>query len=551
MRIISNVKAVSTFILIILILCSAVLGAFISYLLVMSNYYNMPENTTLLIVENVTFPIFDATYFNVTILNPSNSASDVNITAIHLSVEGENEIYNFTTTVPERLPFLIRRGTRQTFKCEENWSNFAGETVRIEPLAENASTKSYSCTTPKVKLLTTFFDVSQSVEFFILTIENSLESIINLTISEIKVFSPLINVTPSLPYILSPGQMEIFQCDWNWENYGNVTITVRTAEGYESVYITNELPNAIIYIDEVKFNYTDTTYFDLTVKSSEYSTANAIIKRVNLTLSDERTITLNTTPPLHVMPISVPPNESLPIRCHWDWNTHRNETITVSVYTKQGFTVYNKTARTPSAIVWNITDVKFDLDDLQHFLVNVTNILCSLQDINVTKIEFDQHPTNMNSSIIARGEQVTFTCEWNWTDSVGKNAAITVYTEDEISISYNLTLPYLKIKEVSFSRFSIGNPYINITIYDSSFSTINATLTQIFIETENGTYTIDGTITEPKVSPNGYELSTGANVTIVCPWHWNPHLGKNVTVIVQTAEGAHVSKTVQVESATP
>jgi hypothetical protein len=257
---ISNEKAVSTLTLIVLMLCSAVFGALISYLWVMANYYNMPENITLLIVEDVVFPIFDARYFNVTILNPSNSASDVNITAIRLSVEGKNEVCNVTTTDPpiHPTPFILRRGTKQTFKCERNWSNFAGETVRIEPVAANASTKSYSYATPKVKLkLTPNFDASQSIEFFNLTIQNSAESVVNLTISEIIIFGSSINATPTLPYVLSPNQTKTFRCYWNWENVRgkNVTITVKTSEGYESAYTTNELPDAALYIDEVRFNY--------------------------------------------------------------------------------------------------------------------------------------------------------------------------------------------------------------------------------------------------------------------------------------------------------
>ena len=184
MKLLTNKKAVSTFILIILILCSAVFGALVSYLWVMANYYNMPD-TTLLIVTNAVFPgppTINLTYFNVTILNPSNSISDVNITAIRLSVEGRDESYDINETEPEPLPFLIRRGTEQTFKCKKNWSNFAGEIVRIEPVAVNASTKSYSYATTRVKLnLTPTFDESQSVEYFNLTMENSAESIINLT----------------------------------------------------------------------------------------------------------------------------------------------------------------------------------------------------------------------------------------------------------------------------------------------------------------------------------------------------------------------------------
>jgi len=549
-----NKKAVSTLILIILMLCSAVFGAFISYLLVMSTYYNMPENTTLLIVEDVVFPIFHPGYFNVTILNPSNSASDVNITVIRLTVEGKNEIHNITKTKPEPLPFLIRRGTRLTFKCEENWSNFAGETVRIEPVAENASTKSYLYATPKVKLiLTPNFDVSESVEYFDLTIENSAEPNVSLTISEIRVFGPSVNVTPALPHILSPNQTEIFRCDCNWENYRreNVTITVKTAEGYESVYTTNELPGAALYIDEVKFNYTDTNYFDLTITSSEDSTAPATITAINLTLQDERTIPINYThPPLGPISGLVWKNESRTFTCTWNWKDYRNKTITVNAYTKEGFTISSKTVKAP-LVVWNATDVKFDLDYTDRFSVNVTNRQCSLQNIRITQIKFNENETSFESQTVPPGEEVMFNCTFDWKSFIGKNATITVLTEDGLNVSriVKISSVGLKLLDKSFvfddlydSYANVTVPYGNITISNSINSLENVTVTKIIFETGNKTYEIDNSLTYPKLAPNGYYLRIGENITIVYIWDYE-QLGSTMKVTVYTAEGFQVSRT--------
>ena len=80
-----NVKAVSTLWLILSILISLIVGGLISYVWVMASYYNMPENTTLLIVTHVFFSAANARCFNVTVLNPSNSVSDVNLSLIHIS----------------------------------------------------------------------------------------------------------------------------------------------------------------------------------------------------------------------------------------------------------------------------------------------------------------------------------------------------------------------------------------------------------------------------------------------------------------------------------
>jgi hypothetical protein len=571
---VTNKKAVSTLISIILILCSVVFGALMSYLWVMGNYYNMPD-TTLLIVTNAVFPgppAIDLTYFNVTILNPSNSISDVNVTAVRLSVEGKNEVYNITATDPEPLPFLLGRGKEHTFKCKKNWSNFAGETVNIEPIAANISTLCYSCRTPNAKLkLQPTFDVEESVEYFNLTVENS--GTLNLTLSDIIVLTESIsnNVTPPLtpPYVLSPGQSETFKCEWSWDwgkvGRQNITITVKTIEGYETTYATNELPGAFLYIDEVKFDYSDTSYFNLTLSSSQYSTATVYLNKINLTLLGETPITLITLPPLQIIPIPIP-NNSLTIKCLWDWNTHRNETIDVSVYTKQGFAAPTKTETTPSDVVWNVTDVSFDLDYTDYFLVNVTNMPCSLRGITVTQILLNGTNVEMEPppATLSNGTQM-FNCSFSWRDFIGKTANATVLTT-EGSISRLLEIPVVGLKILEKKpvygdsydpTIDITIPYINITISNSNNSLYNVTIVQIILQTRNDTYIIynnatyrhDNGVLYPRLSPDGYgpagyPLKIGESVTFVCSWNYESYLtSEPITVTFYTAEGFQVSRT--------
>jgi hypothetical protein len=266
-------------------------------------------------------------------------------------------------------------------------------------------------------------------------------------------------------------------------------------------------------------------------------------------LPDNSTIKLDTIPPLNILPVPLPANQSLTLKCLWDWNTHRDETTRVNVYTKQGFDVPTKTAVTPSAVVWKVEDVKFDLDDVEHFSVNITNKPVSLYGINVTKIELNQNLTTINSTFIAAGGQATLICSFNWSSFVGGNVTITVqavYGVNESSFLYRSPIPYLEIVNTTFSNFELGNPYVNVTIYHSQFSKADANITQVFVKTGNTTFTIDGTITNPKISPTGYKLSSGMQVTMVCPWDWSPYLGKDVTVIAQTADGSHVLMTSKV-----
>lgn len=529
--------------MILLILISIVVGALISYMWVMASYYDFPENKTWVIVEDVSFSAFDANHFNVTVHNLANSFSEINISAIRVSSESKDNIL-YTSDAQPSFPFLIEDGEKQTFKCEMEWGKLAGEKVLVEPIVENtnASIVSQLYPTPKVKLtLLPDLDAYRSVEYFNITVANSFESVINVTIDKIDIFNLDVDATPSLPYVLNVGTEVIFRCDFNWENLAgqNVTITVKTAEGFEYDYTTSELRGASLYIKEVDFNTTDTSYFDVVVNSSAESTSDATVNRVDLTFSNGTTITLD-TPTLNITGL-INPNQSSTILCLWDWNAYRNEQVTIKILTLQGFTVSSKNVTTPSSVVWNVSDITFDLDDLQQFSVNVTNMPISLHEINVTRIELNQNATNINSTLVAAGNYTVLDCGFNWTEHVGENVTITVYIKydaNETSISQSWQLPYLKIVSLALVNSTSEGFQINATISNNVFSKKNATITQISIETDDGiVLTIDGI---------GYEIEVGREITVLCPWNWQVYIGQNATVRVVAEDGTVLTKTLQI-----
>lgn len=545
-----EIRAISTFSLVLIVFASLMIGGLIAYLWVMSGYYNMPENSSSLSVENVVFPRDDFAYFNVTVLNPSNSVSDLNITGFHVIVEGQNETFSFGTVVPE-LPFLLRIGTKQNFKCLKNWSGFAGQTVTVEPLFDaNASVRSLRYVTPMVKLVVSGFDTSEDVEHFNLTVQNHQASAINLTVTEIRVFDVPVNSTPSMPTVLGVGQQQVFRCAYNWANMPgqNLTITVFTDVGFEQIYETSPIQSAFLSVDNVYFNTADAAYFNITVKSLPPSATLATLSDVNVTLADKTTLALRTVPPLSGSLVTVVPNGTQSLRCLWDWSAHRDERIVVQVFTKQGFTVQNITVTTPTAVIWSVNNVQFDLGDVEHFSVNVTNAPASLGEINITEVDFNQNTTSVNPVVVAPANSSVVVCGFNWTSFVGENVTVTVhafYGQNETTTSQTIALPYLKVTNASFSSFPTGNPYVSFTVSDSQYSPFNASITQISVTANNVTSLIDGTLAVPMVGSNGYLLSIGTEVTFVCPWDWSPYSGQNVTFTVQTAEGQTFSATFQ------
>jgi len=408
------------------------------------------------------------------------------------------------------------------------------------------------------------FDAFTSVEYFNLTVGNSAQSVLNLTLSDVSLFGTQVtaNVTPTLPYVLSKGQNVMFKVSYNWEIFRtyNVTVTVKTAEGYQAQYVTQKLSGAVLSVQSVNFDDKDTSYFNVTVKNSADSTATPIPSRVNLTRQDNTTITLSTPTLLIVNPVL--PNRTLSIKCFWDWNAHRNETVTVRVYTRQDFTPATVTFRTPHAALWNMTSVVFDLDHPYYFLLNVTNLQTSLQNVTVTGISVTNGTKTITINqttpglpdLLGIGEPPrTFNCTFAWAAFRGRNVTITISAQGGLTLSTSASIASVKLQllgdtpvfgDLVIPPSNITIPFLNVTISNSNNSVMNVTINRIVITVGNKTFEIDGSLSNP-IFQNGYVLRTGQTITIICAWNLFSHVptGSKMTVTVYTVEGVQVSRT--------
>ena len=542
----TSTKAISTLGIILLLLCSAIFGGIISYMWVMSNFYLEPENTVDLVITEANFPVDHADFFNITVMNPTHSSSDTNITQIYFTVEGDNNIHTVTKTDLGEFPISLERGTAKTIKCIENWGQFAGKTITVHVIGTNSTGATRSVKTKYVKLdMDVNFNPTVSCKHFNITVKNDPDSAINLTLKKIYVNwqdpENIILLTKheniSLPISVPIGKEIPLQCFYDWETLVNPTVRIETSEGYIVEKSANANATMLLLITNVKFNETSPDEVNLTIFNSALSSTLVDVSKIVLTYDNGTQYTINAS-------LRIGRNENVTFSCHWPWMNYRNRNVTIVAYTKQGFVSQSKTVKTPPEVVWKITDVKFDLDNTERFSVNVTNMPCSLYDINVTEIDFNSHNTTVTSSVVSIGNQSTFTCEYTWTSSVGRNATIKVHVlykgNESSSFLYNLTLPYFKITEVAFSNFSLENPYVNITVYTSKFSTVNATVTELLIEAENGACLFNATITD------GYELPKGMNMSIVYSWDWTSYSRQEITVRVRAADGSEATKNVTV-----
>ena len=231
MRLTNSVTGISKIILILLLLISFIVGALFSYVYTMGYYapfeFLLPEKPVFSI-QSVEFSKRDASFFDVTVVNPSYSQSDVNITRIEARTPDDNLIHQITSTVP-RIPFPLLRGRSQTFRAFWNWANYTGikilpytdTPVEVRVFLEDRRGEIIELKRPLVSLAITelTFNQSISVNHFNVTVQNprSSEAYVNVTTFVIESYDvPADKVSPGLPYTLNPGDDPVrFQCFYN------------------------------------------------------------------------------------------------------------------------------------------------------------------------------------------------------------------------------------------------------------------------------------------------------------------------------------------------
>jgi hypothetical protein len=210
------------------------------------------------------------------------------------------------------------------------------------------------------------------------------------------------------------------------------------------------------------------------------------------------------------------------------------------------------TVTTPPVNVWNITDVSFDLHDTGNFSIRLVSRSCSVNNTSIIAVQLnDLNVTLFSPAVeIPRDSEATLNCTYDWKSLRGSNATITVIASDGTKISRTTSIPSA-VLELLGDALVYGNltdanmtiPYVNITILNSANSTRSLVINKIIMETGNKTYEIDNTLTQPKLTPNGYTLAIGQNVTFTCLWNYSVAGANPVKITVYASEGIQTSKT--------
>jgi len=293
---------------------------------------------------------------------------------------------------------------------------------------------------------------AQNATIFNVTIINPSFSPSNATVTQIEVITEENNVyvtnilRPLTPYSVKPGSLENFTCSWDWSDYTNreVRIAVFLAEGSGATFRTRTPPMRLT-IAGAYFNATvSTAYFNLTVQNHWSSATYVNVTRITLTAETVQDIIPYSG---SLLPHTLYTNASVTFICPWDWTNYRSKSVTIAVYTLQGYRAYY-TQVTPPRVILTITEALFNATDMTRFNVTVQSSELSSIDVNIINITVTTEDGTIHNityttpplpNVLSPTSSVTFTCTWNWTDYQGQNVTITVCTLEGYIATYNKT----------------------------------------------------------------------------------------------------------------
>jgi hypothetical protein len=557
----SNLKAVSTLAIILLMIISAIIGGLLSYMFTIVLFSTIPEKTTVTITD-VYFDKENARSFKISLLNPSYSPKNATVTRIALSLKGESQLYDVVSTEPSiENGIVIQKGEILNITCLEAqrdsanvpWGKlageFAGENITVHVFSPYSPAANVEVSVPFVKLHITDTDFNPKVSFnrFNITMSNDVNSEINLTINEIMVGgigSMKDDISPTLPTVIANGTSVHFACNGSWYDM-KPTFTVFTEEGY--VFSKElELPRVITRIEDVTFNEDHTDHFNVTVSNSAESANYVNVTKIAGTLENGTTVERN------YPSVSIALNSTCTFKFDWNWKEYREKRINVTTFFLQDFQTTTFTVTPAPVILTVLNEEVFDLKEKEHFNITLKNHPSSIKAVNITKIVVKETGEVINgtkanpklpSNPIEPGNATTFYCNvTDWTDYAGKNLTLIVHAINEplekCTFNFTFTLPTGELNVTgAFHTVISETKYLNITVENLNYSVWNLTISKVIITLPNQTEPI-----EQQFPENLIILKPNESTVLLCLCNWKEEqLDENITVTVVTKEGIEAS----------
>ncbi|MBS7621032.1 hypothetical protein KEJ32_02810 [Candidatus Bathyarchaeota archaeon] len=564
-------KAVSTLFIIILMIVSAIVGGIISYAFTIAYYAKKPQETTLTIT-NVYIDKENVKEFTISVLNPSYSPTDATISRIAVSLEGETQLYDVIETEPPIGDgIIVPVGESKNITCIKikkddrdvrlgdliGSYDFAGKNIIVHVFSLDSAAANIRARVPYVKLdIAEKFDSKFSFKKFNVTLTNSPQSEVNITLSEMLIGGVDAQANGTIKGTVIPrGEHVCFMFNGSWHGALKRLITVHTEQGY--VFRKEvALKNVDVRIQNVNFDIEHRDYFNVTIFNFAESAHYANLTMIKCRLDNGTYIPEKLCDP----PVGIAPNSTVTIRYDWNWAEYRGRSITIVAYFLQDFETTSYTAITPPPIivkVLNETSV-FNLQDKEHFNITIENHASSLEAIKITQIKIKRTGQLLNGTTevnpqlpcgpIAPGESKTLKCTFDWVNYI-KN-----YDDRNLTLSINVTtntaplishsfdfifiLPVAELTITSVERAEVSRmKYLNITIKSMDYSLWNLTLAKIIVAVQNLTAPLEYVF--PK---NQALISVGSEVVLLCPFDWQKYSGKDLTVTVVSDEHVEASR---------
>jgi len=566
-----NEKAVSTLILIILLIISAVLGGLISYLFTIAYFTEIPKGTTATIT-GIYLDKENATAFKIEVLNPSYSPANATITKIAVNLKQETRLYDVLETEPSIVNGIaIPKGKTLNITCSKlridefnmTWGEFAakyaGEPFVAHVFSSDTPAANMEATLPLVKLhiTDTDFDSTYSFRKFNITVSNDADSVINLTMNEIMVAGvELEGTSPELPQSIENGTSAQFAINGSWHGLRSTSLAFSTKEGYK---FSKDLNLSEVYttIQDVIVNENYTDHFNVTVFNLAESANYVNVTKIVCTLENGTTIERNYDPQ-----IPIEPNSTHPFMIDESWREYRGKKISITAYLLQDFETQPFEKTTPQSIILKILNEKeaFQLIDDEHCNITLQNHQSSLKVINITKI-VSTEPGGLTETIndttkpwpygpIEPNQMVSFYCNiTKWTRHVlfhPENLTLTVYalTNDTLEefafqFTFNLLGAELNITEIIHTEVSpYGTKYLNIIVENPYYSKWNLTISKVTILLPNQTEPL-----ERIFAKNQTVVNIDSSAILFVEFDWQAYMGESITITVDTNEGIEASKT--------
>jgi len=353
-RLTQNLKGISKLAVMFLLIIFFLLGATLSYIWTMGFYapreFNLPSQTNITI-EDVKFFTENATFFNVTVLNPSYSPSTTTIEQIKIETS-DGKLHD---TMTPSLPIPLARGTSQTFQSFWNWGNYTGQTVRLHAFVSGGLGSNVRASTPfmNFSVVSVNLNPSVSAKHFNITVQNAGSST-PVNITRILVDGANVLTVPTLvsPYGLdnsSTSPPVTFMVNQTWIDLQgkNVAVAVQTIQGY-TAFKTENAPLVSLGLTSLVFDKNNTSRFTVMVVNNHTLTQPAYVTINEVEIAAywgngtlDKVVVLNSTKWVAIPSQNIDLNIlfATSVVCSWDWSEYlgKGATVTVTVRTIQGF----------------------------------------------------------------------------------------------------------------------------------------------------------------------------------------------------------------------